>query len=235
VSARRPPGGSDYTSGMKPGLLFLLAALASPVMAQDAIEFRCTDEAGQVTVQDRPCPSGAAQIIQRKGASAAATVTTAVAAEPRVLDSDALPEGGFDVDGPGLLDSDVLRLRREEATQQDAADGPPKPPLPEIYQCVGADGSQYLHEYDAAPPRCVALTVSGLGGGVVPANAASCEVVRDTCEALPEAQRCGAWQQRFRTARGRERFATEGNLEAARSERARLQAVLDASGCAVPQ
>lgn len=217
-------------------MLLLLATVAAPLMAQDAIEFRCTDEDGEVSVQDRPCPSGTAQVIQRKGAAATPTVSTEVAAEPRVLDSDNMPEAGFSVDGPGLLDSDVLRQQRQNEMQAQAEQsGPPKPPLPEIYRCVGTDGSQYLHELDAAPPRCIVMSVSGLGGGATPSNAASCEVVRDTCEALPEDQRCGAWQQRFRTARGRERFASTDTLHSARSERARLQAVLEASRCAVPQ
>jgi len=77
------------------------------------------------------------------------------------------------------------------------------------------------------------MTVQGLGG-VTPVNAASCEVVRDHCEALPEAQRCGGWQQRFRDARGRERFAAPENRDTARGERERLQGVLEASNCPVP-
>lgn len=215
-------------------MLLLLAALAPPLMAQNAIEFRCTDEGGTVTVQDQPCPSGTAQIIQRKGAAAAPTVSTGVAAEPRILDSDNLPEQGFSVDGPGLLDSDVLRQQRLDEAQAEGEEAT-KPPLPEIYRCQGTDGSQYLHEREPAPPRCVLLSVSGLGGGAVPANAASCEVVRDSCEVVPPEARCGAWQQRFRTARGRENFASDETRESARSERLRLQAVLDTSGCAVPR
>lgn len=215
-------------------MLLWLALLAPPLMAQDAIEFRCTDEGGTVTVQDRPCPSGSAQIIQRKGAAAAPTVSTGVAAEPRVLDSDNLPEQGFSVDGPGLLDSDVLRQQQQEQTQA-ASEDPPKPPLPEIYRCQGTDGSHYLHEQEAAPPRCELLSVSGLGGGAVPANAAGCEVVRDSCEVVPLEARCGAWQQRFRTARGRESFASEQTRDSARGERVRLQTVLETSGCAVPR
>lgn len=217
-------------------MLLLLATVAAPLMAQDAIEFRCTDEEGNVSVQDRPCASGSAQVIQRKGAAAAPTVSTAVAAEPRVLDSDNMPAAGFSVDGPGLLDSDVLRQQQQNEMQAQAEEsGPPKPPLPEIYRCVGTDGSQYLHELEAAPPRCLSMTVSGLGGGATPSNAASCEVMRDTCEALPQDQRCNAWQQLFRTARGQERFASASTIDSARSERARLQAVLQASRCAVPQ
>ncbi len=77
------------------------------------------------------------------------------------------------------------------------------------------------------------MTVQGLGGAT-PVNAASCEVVRDHCEALPEAQRCGGWQQRFRDARGRERFAAPENRGTARGERERLQGVLEASSCPVP-
>ncbi len=228
------------TPRMRPLLLTglltcLLLGAARPAGAEEAIVFRCTDEQGAVTVRDRPCPSGQAQIIQRRGASADATTTTALGEAPAaaVLDSRAPPTApAMDVEGgaEGLLDSDVLRA--QEAAR--LAEGPPRPPLPEIYRCVSREGSQYLHEREPAPPRCADLSISGLGGSVAPDNAASCEVVRDACEALTLEQRCGAWQQRLRDARGRERFALPENQIEAANERLRIEAVLGASNCPVP-
>lgn len=213
----------------------LLPAAALPAAADEAIVFRCTDEQGAVTVRDRPCPSGQAQIIQRRGASASSTTTTALGEAPAaaVLDSRAPPAAPPIIgegDGDGLLDSDVLRAR--EAAR--VAEGPPRPPLPKIYRCVSREGSQYLHEREPAPPRCADMAISGLGGSVAPDNAASCEVVRDACEAMALEQRCGAWQQRLRDARGRERFALPENQIEAANERLRIEAVLGASNCPVP-
>lgn len=220
-------------------LILLALLLAPPAFADDGVVFRCTDANGKVTVQDGPCPSGSAQIIQRRGAAATSTVSTALGSEgpapaPGILDSSLLPTLQAGVPSPeddaGILDSNVVRERARAA----AEDAPPKPPLPEIHSCVGNEGSHYLHEYGPAPPRCAPLAITGLGGSFAPGNAASCEVVRDSCTALPEDQRCRAWQQRFRDARGRERFSSPENQAAASADRERLQAVLGASDCAVP-
>lgn len=218
----------------------LLMALSLTASADDAVVFRCTDAEGAVNVQDTPCPAGTAQIIQRRGASATSTASTALG-DPApvaagVLDSDLLPTlQAAPASGNGndtILDSDVFRARAAAAAA--STDQPPNPPLPEIYRCVGKDGNQYLHELEPAPPRCAPLALTGLGGSLAPGNAESCEVQRDTCTALGEDQRCGAWQQRLRDARGRERFVLAEGQTAATAERERLQAVLEASDCAVP-
>lgn len=147
---------------------------------------------------------------------------------PRLEASSSDPDNGS-----GILDSDTLR-REQAASQVEAqAQAAAKAPLPAIYQCQSSDDGSYLHELEPAPPRCVLMSVTGLGG-VTPVNAASCEVVRDNCVAVAEAQRCTSWQQRFRDARGRERFAAAENQAAAAAERSRLQAVLAQSDCAVP-
>ncbi len=221
---------------MNRSCLLLLLALAAPASADDAVVFRCTAADGKVTVQDAPCPSGSAQIIQRRGASATSTVSTALGdtapATAGVLDSSLLPalQAGPGEGADSILDSDVLRAQAAAS----AADAPPKPPLPTIFRCIGNDGSHYLHEREPAPARCAPLALTGLGGSSAPGNAASCEVVRDTCSELAEEQRCGAWQQHFRDARGRERFAAPETQAGATAERERLQAVLQASDCPVP-
>ncbi len=129
-----------------------------------------------------------------------------------------------------ILDS--ATLRRDAEARAAGSDGSPKPPLPPIFQCTDSQGGGYLYEYEAAPGRCELMTVQGLGG-VTPVNAASCEVVRDQCEALPEAQRCGAWQQRFRDARGRG-ASPRPRTATARARTASGCRVLEASNCPVP-
>lgn len=218
------------------GLSLPLPLLSAWTAAADpALVFRCTAADGTLSVRDVPCPPGSAQIIQRRGASAASTATTALGQAATAPALDRAPQPEWQVappadDGHQVLDSDTLR-----APRQAPADGaPPKPPLPAMFRCVAGDGSPYLHERDPAPPHCVPLIISGLGGSQAPGNAASCEVTRDACEALLEAARCGAWQQRFRDARGRERFTAPQERAEATAERERLQAVLDASDCPVP-
>lgn len=224
-----------YNLRMNTWIYLAALALAVPAFADQAVVFRCTNADGKVALQDGPCPSGSTQVIQRRGASSVSTASTSLGEEKpnAVLDSDLLPalqDGQQATEGGAILDSDVVRAR---AAAQ-AGTAPPKPPLPDIYRCVGRDDSQYLHEFEPAPPRCVPLALTGLGGSVAPGNAASCEVQRDTYTALDEEQRCGGWQQRLRTARGQERFAAPDNQAAATAERERLQAVLEASDCPVP-
>ncbi len=224
--------------------LWLLLALPIPALANPDIVFRCTNADGDTSVQDTPCPSGSAQVIQRRGAAASTTTTSGgIATAPAqgtggVLDSAAAAalsdSSGTERYEGGLLDSNAVRRAAREAAAEAEAAEDTRPPPPEIFRCTSSEGSLYLHEPGPAPPRCVPLAIIGLGGSVAPGNAVSCEVVRDSCQAADAAQRCGSWQQRLRDARGRERFASADNVDAARSERERIQAVLEASNCPVP-
>ncbi|HAU81092.1 MAG TPA: hypothetical protein DCW96_10585 [Stenotrophomonas sp.] len=211
--------------------LLLLLLVSLPAAADEAVFFRCTDAGGQLTIQSVACPAGSEQRIQRISAPVRgpAAVENAPAAPTPDYRMPPLPQDG-DEDS-GLLDSAALR---PAAAAEEPDDGPPKPPLPEIYQCVSADGGRYLHEREPAPSRCESLALTGLGGSHAPSNAASCEVVRDACEPVAEQQRCSSWQQRLRDARGRERFAAPENQAAATAERTRLEAVLAESDCPVP-
>ncbi|MEN5424935.1 hypothetical protein ABE522_01005 [Stenotrophomonas pennii] len=223
-------------------LAVLALASAQPASANEDIVFRCTDADAKVTVQDAPCPSGTAQIIQRRNASAASTASTALGDSPApvaagVLDSDQLTgtaTGAPAGSGDAILDSDVIRARAIAEAAANAGAVADRPPPPVIFRCTSSGGGQYFHEYEAAPPRCVVMSISGLGGSIAPGTAASCEMVRDACSEVDPAQRCGAWQQRLRDARGRESFAPPDSQAQARDERLRVQAVLEASSCAVP-
>lgn len=230
-----------------------MGLLPGNALADDMVIYRCMGSSDVPTLQRTPCPAGTRQEIQRVPAPSptapivpvqnspapppAAMPSVDVAVEPAatqpregrtIMEARMVEREG----GDAILDSAVLP-RSSDATSGDG-NTPSKPPLPAIYQCLGSEGSSYLHEYEAAPGRCELLNVQGLGGAT-PVNAASCEVVRDRCTEVAEAQRCGSWQQRFRDARGRERFAAPENQPAARGERERLQAVLEASDCPVPK
>ncbi len=247
---------AGYASTMKPWLLLPLLCIAFPALADDSIVFRCTDADDNVSMQSTPCPAGSHQVIQRMSAGpsrAETSVSSGPPAAPAAPSAAAPPapapgapvvplipgtqipmertiSEAYQVEGgTGILDSANLPKPGDDGKEADAS----KPPLPAIFQCQRTDGTQYLHELEPSPAHCELLNVTGLGGAT-PLNAASCEVVRDACEEIAEADRCGSWQQRFRNARGRERFAAPGNEGAAVAERERLQAVLSASNCAVP-
>lgn len=235
-----------------------LALLPGAALAEESVIYRCTSSSSDVpTLQRTPCPSGSTQQVLRMPApsgappaaveaaptapaastpvpAATAPAASAAPAAPRRVDEGrTIMQAGMveREGGDQILDS--ATLRHEADTGSVAGDAATKPPLPPIFQCTDSQGGSYLHEYEAAPGRCELMTVQGLGGAT-PVNAAGCEVIRDRCEELPEAQRCGSWQQRLRDARGRERFATPGNRDSARGERERLQGVLEASNCPVP-
>lgn len=230
-----------------------MGLLPGNALANDMVIYRCMGSSDVPTLQRTPCPAGTRQEIQRVPAPSptapivpvqnspapppAAVPSVDAAAEPAatqpregrtIMEARMVEHEG----GDAILDSAMLP-RSTDATAVDGSE-PPKPPLPTIFQCIDTQGGSYLHEYEAAPGRCELLNVQGLGGAT-PVNAASCEVVRDRCTEVAEAQRCGSWQQRFRDARGRERFAAPENQPAARGERERLQAVLEASDCPVPK
>ncbi|MBA0279791.1 hypothetical protein D7Y44_02320 [Stenotrophomonas maltophilia] len=238
-----------------------LALLPGTALAEAGVVYRCTSSNSDIpTLQRTPCPSGSKQQVLRVPEPASAppavaappqapalAATEAPAAAPtrpaavpaagtaprRADEGRTIMEAGMVEREGGNQILDSATLRRDADARAEAGNGPPKPPLPPIFQCTDGQGGGYLHEYEASPGRCEPMAVQGLGG-VTPMNAAGCEVVRDRCEELPEAQRCGSWQQRFRDARGRERFATPENRDAARGERERLQGVLEASNCPVP-
>lgn len=230
-----------------------MALLPGNALADDMVIYRCMGSSDVPTLQRTPCPAGTRQQIQRVPAPAAAAPAAPVqnsptpppAAMPSV-DVAASPAATQPREGRTIMEARMVEHEGGDAildsamlprsTDATAVDGsmPPKPPLPAIFQCIDTQGGSYLHEYEAAPGRCELLNVQGLGGAT-PVNAASCEVVRDRCTEVAEAQRCGSWQQRFRDARGRERFAAPENQPAARGERERLQAVLEASDCPVPK
>ena len=235
--------------------LLLLLSIASPALADDSIVFRCTDADDNVSVQSTPCPKGSHQVMQRMNAGpsrAETSVSTSTSPLPPapspstpvpppaatnvpLIPGTQIPmertiSEAYQVErGNAILDSANLPRPGDAEQEADAS----KPPLPAIYQCQRADGGRYLHELEPSPAHCELLNVTGLGGAT-PVNAASCEVVRDECQEIAEADRCGAWQQRFRNARGQESFASADRKAAASAERARLEAVLAASSCAVP-
>ncbi len=163
-----------------PLLISLTAALlAAPWLSSRAAEevaiYRCIDAGGRVTLQDKPCPTGAKQ--QKLGmvrpqdppptlAPAAAAPTPAPATAP-----------AYAASAPGV----PLRIARD-----------PEP----LYECVRDDGSTYLSRTGIPERRYVALPLYAPGGGGVEPGQpvaypyTAYATVDDNCYRLPQADVC---------------------------------------------
>jgi hypothetical protein len=202
VTARRLAG---------PAACALLGALLAPAAAAaDIVVYRCTAADGAVTLQNaRRCPKGMREErrVLEVATSRAPPAVAPPAAEPAPAPVDAAAEPATD------------------STPRIAIG-----PAPPLFACRTWDGQRYYGD-DAQPAaRCAPLQAVGLDRRSATA-AQACEMVRDTCEAVPEAARCEAWGERLRTAEGLERFGDADAAAAARSEAARVRTVLAATVC----
>lgn len=230
----------------------LLACLpAGPAMAQPVTIYRCTDAAGMLTVQTRPCPAGSSQREQQlqgvPSTPPAATAPAAVPATPApttpapAIPADtppALPppsapardaDGGFITTSTGpeprILDS--ANLPRTPSAQADAPD--PEHPPPPLFRCATYDNDSYLSEEQEVPPRCLPLRTVGLDGNPAAGAGRACEVVRDQCSRVPDGGACDAWRRYAREAESRWRFAHPDNVDRRRAEYDRLLQILTTS------
>jgi hypothetical protein len=230
-------------------LSFLLASL--PVSAQPVTIYRCTDAAGELTVQNKPCPAGSTQREQQlqEVASAPASAVPPPPAAPSTststppADADApivlSPATPAPQTGPGrefvttstgpeprILDS--ADLPREAAARQAAPD-PGRPPPPPLFRCATYDNDSYLSEEPEAPPRCLPLRTVGLDGNPSAGAGHACEVVRDQCSRVGDGNACDAWRRYAREAESRFRFAHPDNVEKRRVEYERLAKIVSES------
>lgn len=219
-------------------LLLLLAGLLSIIapgaMAQPVTIYRCTDTAGQLTVQNQPCPAGATQHAQTiqgvpsaplPAPSAAAPFPSAPEPAPAIPAADHPPHPDAAA-APRILDS--AALPRPIVAPSPIADTDTLPPPP-LFTCHTHDGDSYLAEDPEQPPRCVALDTTGLDGGAGAGQA--CEVVHDRCVRVPDGAACDAWRHYARQAESRWRFAHPDNVQRRHDEYQRLARIVAATGC----
>ena len=201
-------------------LLLTLALLALPGAAQETVFYKCTDSAGQVSMQNgTPCPAGSKQEIRRIGEVRSAPLPRREAAPPPPPPQPAYGEFVL-VSGPNMRKS------------QPAAENATLPmPVP-LYQCTTWDGDTYLGEDEQPPSRCAPLQVVGLDGSAASAGGSACEMKADQCDAVPEAQLCTAWLRRLDEAQFRATHAPANLLGERQRELQRLQALLRDTRCA---
>src|SRR5690606_2415188 len=141
--------------------LILAAATTAPASAQVTL-YRCTDPAGQLTVQNQPCPPGSSQREQSVGGVSStpepAPDRPAPIAGAAAQPMDPAAARGND-EGFRLWDS--ASLASERALAEAAAAVAPRPPPPPLYRCSSRAGDHYLSETSEPAPQCIALRTAG--------------------------------------------------------------------------
>ncbi|PPT91328.1 DUF4124 domain-containing protein [Xanthomonas theicola] len=208
--------------------LALLLAWAGATQAEEVVFYRCTDAHDNLTVQNQPCPKGMRQekkIVQGVGRApaqgpGAAPVAPAAAVPPTAPAAASLPAAA-----PVAAAPDPPTAPAQTA---------PRLPPPALYACTRYDQQRYLGEVAEPAPRCVPLPTTSLDGSPDKTGGSACEVLRDRCDALPEAGACDAWQNYVAEAETHWRFAVPEHAEPLRQEFLRRQQVLEASSCGAP-
>jgi hypothetical protein len=193
----------------------MAAGASAPLHAQNSIViYRCTDPAGNVTLQnDRPCPKGHTQQIRDVSTlpplpAASAPIKPAVAPAP--VRATATPP-------PAPVQTPPV------------AAAPPQAP-PALFQCRSWDDREYLGDIAEPPARCAPLETVGIDGTPNLAAGSACEMRSDTCTAIPAEQLCSAWKRRMDEAEFRWKFAGSNNDER-KSEYERFATIYRGSTC----
>lgn len=192
----------------------MTAAIVAPVAAQSKTTiYRCTDPAGNITLQNgHPCPAGHAQ--QVRDITAPPTQTTPRAAPPaRTPVTVATNKPSPPPAAPVVV-----------STPQ------PSQPPPALYQCRTWDDRDYLGDIAEPPSTCAPLQTVGIGGSPDLRAGTACEMRRDTCTAIAAEQLCRAWKRRVDEAEFRWKFAGSGNDER-KTEYERISKIYRNSTC----
>jgi hypothetical protein len=207
--------------------LAALLAGAGAAHAEQVVFYRCTDAHDNLTVQNQPCPKGLRQqkkIMQGVGRAPAPGPAPAVAAADAAQAAPASVPAAVPVAAP------------PDSTDPPTApaDAAPRLPPPPLYACTTYEQQRYIGEVAEPAPRCVPLRTMGLDGSPDRTGGSACEVLRDRCEALPEAGACEAWKTYVAEAETHWRFATSEHTEQLQQEFLRRQQLLQASSCRAP-
>ncbi len=219
---------------MKSGRLLVLALmLPFTAAAQDAI-YRCTDAAGGVTVQNRPCPAGMREekrlVPALKTAPSvpppAASAAPATPAAPPAAAAD--PASSGNAQDYRILDS--AALQSPTAAPPAATDISRLPP-PNLFQCRTYDNDGYISEDPQPPPRCMPLRTVGLDGDPRGGAGEACEMKQDQCVRVPDGALCEAWGKRLGETEVAWRFGRPENVEKNRAEYERVKRIVEETSC----
>lgn len=185
--------------------------------AGETVIYRCTAADGSVALQSMPCPAGSRSEVRRLSADYAPPALS--------LPPSPLPE-------PAPTPSPATPEHTAAPAASSTASGRAKPlPLPVLHHCQPRSGTAYYTDRLEETVRCVPMRVTGLDGNPATAAGQACEVQRDRCQSVPEADACHAWglylkqsQQRFASAPSRSSSQTD-------TQSAQIAALLAGSHC----
>lgn len=170
-----------------------------PLWAQDNITiYRCTDEYGEVSLQEAPCDGSAQQASKleyekpkprapKPLPKVTATQAPALPANPPATASTGAP-------APQPTDSTSLDVQAAQA-QPPVAQAPATPNSITLFRCRGLDKKSYFSEEGNPPPKCVPLSMlDGLLTPTVTAAGEGCQWIQDECTELRGRDRCKGWR-----------------------------------------
>ena len=204
-------------------LLVLSLLLAAPAFGGEVVFYRCTDAAGQLTIQNSPCPKGMRE--EKKVMQGVATVPMSTPTRPAA--TPAAPAAMPTPAPQQATDAGVLR----DATATAVPDDKPRLPPPVLFQCTTYDRDSYITDSSEPQKRCVPLRTIGLDGNPSTGAGQACDIVYDQCARVPDGALCEAWKKRLGETEVAWRFGRAENLEKNKAEYDRVQRIINESTC----
>ena len=195
---------------MQPLTLLLCALLlASSARAGETVIYRCTAADGSLSLQSMPCSADQKSEIRRLSADYA----------PPVLPPS--PAATSPAPAP-------------PAAAAAPATAEPTAPLtlPTLHHCQPRSGAAYYTDRLEETVRCVPMRVTGLDGNPDTGAGQACEVQRDRCQSVPEANACLAWGDYLSQSRERYANAPSRSSSETDTQSAQIAALLARSACA---
>ena len=212
-----------------------LAHAQKPVKAGagQVVIYRCTDAAGNLTLQNGVrCPKGQKQEARVLQAPSPPTPAPVIAPAPAMAASPAVATPMVDASAASTSPPPAVAAAAATSNNPDLAPGTLPPPP--IYRCHAHSGNSYLSEDGEPKDRCVSLTVTDVAGGSNRSGAEACEVQQDRCDRVPDAQLCEAWSQYDRQAESLVALDNPELAGKANALYARTRKVMTATTCAAP-
>ncbi|MEL1263110.1 DUF4124 domain-containing protein [Pseudoxanthomonas putridarboris] len=194
-------------------------------MADEVVFYRCTDAAGNLTVQNMPC--GKDQKQEKRVMQGINTVPMA-------------PAGTTTTHTPAAASPAASTPTPPAPTTDTAAAPPPvdanapRLPPPVLYQCTTHDKDTFVTEDSEPATRCVPMRTVGLDGNPQAGAGQACEVVRDQCARVPDGALCDAWKKRRDETEVAFRFSRPENLDKRRADYERVARIVHESTCGAP-
>ena len=195
---------------MQPLTLLLCALLlAGSARAGETVIYRCTAADGSLSLQSMPCSADQKSEIRRLSADYA----------PPVLPPS--PAATSPAPAP-------------PAAAAAPATAEPTAPLtlPTLHHCQPRSGAAYYTDRLEETVRCVPMRVTGLDGNPDTGAGQACEVQRDRCQSVPEANACLAWGDYLSQSRERYANAPSRSSSETDTQSAQIAALLARSACA---